>query len=420
MEAHYDYVLVGGGLASVWAAQNIRELDKAGKVVLIGDEPHPPYDRPPFSKNFLTNDEMTPDDGYSKYDDFYPKNNIELHTATRVQSIDRSGRRVSLENGTTFTYGKLLLATGSRARPLDLPGNGRPGVFYLRHIEDAIKIRQAMRASKRCVILGAGYIGIEVAADAQARGLEATVVEKEGHPWSRFASPELGRWLADYYETRGVKMIFGDQAAALEGAGDSGPIQTVLTEAGRRLAADFVVIAVGVDLNVEMARAAGLDVEDRDGVRVDEFLKTSDPNIWAAGDIAFFHDVAMNKHWHAEHFLNAKWQGQAAGKIMAGGDKPYDQVPYFFSDFLDLHMILRGDPQGGRNRVFTGDVNGAEFTELYYADDGRLTMGVSIGHDEKKLDPISDALERAIRANVNIKAKLAEVQAQGFDVASLA
>ncbi|HLK55602.1 MAG TPA: NAD(P)/FAD-dependent oxidoreductase [Chthonomonadaceae bacterium] len=419
METRYDYVLVGGGPTSVWAAQNIRERDKEGKVAIFGDEKHPPYDRPPLSKNYLADDNYTADDAYSKFDDFYPKNQIELHTATRVTAIDRAAQTITLEGGKTIGYGKLLLATGSRPNPLGVPGADKMGVFLLRHIEDSEAIRQAMQVSKRVVIVGAGYIGMEVAADAVGRGLDVTVVEPQSHPWARFASAKLGQFLQRYYEAKGVRFVFGDAVSAIEGETATGSHLTVVTKGGQRLDADFVVVGVGVTLNTELAQEAGLEVDPKEGVFVNEHLKTSDPNIWAAGDIAYFQDPLLGKRWHAEHHLNAKWQGQTVGANMAGEEKPYARVAYFFSDELDIHMILRGDPQGGKNTVITGDVDGAEFTELYYDDAGVLTMGISISHEEKKLDPLSDTLERLIEAKVNIKGREAEIQAAGFDLNTL-
>jgi len=419
VETYYDYVLVGGGVASVAAAQNIREKDAEGSIILIGEEPHPPYDRPPLSKNYLQKDEYTPDDAYSKFDDFYPKNRIELHTATKVTGIDRAARTVTLENGKTLEYGKLLLATGSRPNPLPIPGANRPGVFLLRRLEHAEAIRQALQASRRVVIVGAGYIGMEVAADALGRGLTVTVVEPSSHPWSRFASATLGGFLQRYYEAQGAQFLT-DEVTAFEGDGEHGMVKSVKTKSGQSLPADFVVVGVGVTLNTELAQEAGLEVDPKEGVVVNEYLKTADPHIWAAGDIACFQDVALGKRWHAEHHLNARWQGQAVGKNMAGGDAPYDQVPYFFSDELDIHMILRGDTQGGKNTLLVGDLEGAEFIELYYDDSGRLTMGIAISHEESKLDPISDTLERLIRAKVNIKGREAEIQKPGFDINTLA
>jgi 3-phenylpropionate/trans-cinnamate dioxygenase ferredoxin reductase subunit len=419
MESRYEYVLVGGGVTSVCAAQSIREHDKQGKIILIGDEPHPPYDRPPLSKNFLADDNYTADDAYSKFDDFYPKNQIELHTATRVTGVDRAARTVTLDNGKTLGYDKLLLATGSRAAPLHVPGAERPGVFLLRHIEDSESIRQAMQRSRRAVIIGAGYLGMEVAADARVRGLEVTVIEPNSHPWSRFASEKLGRFMQQYYEGKGVTFLFGEEVATIEGDGTRSPVKSVTTKKGQQIPADFVVAAVGALQNLDLAREAGLEVDEKDGVKVNAFLQTSDAHIWAAGDIACFQDIALGKQWHAEHHLNAKWQGQAVGKIMAGVAEPYDRIPYFFSDEFDIHMILRGDPQGGKNSAIAGDVEGAEFIELYYNDAGTLTMGIAVSHEEPKLDPISDRLEALIRAKVAIKGREAEIQTPGFDIDTL-
>jgi 3-phenylpropionate/trans-cinnamate dioxygenase ferredoxin reductase subunit len=419
MQSHYDYVLVGGGLTSVMAAQSIREHDQDGTVAIFGDEDHPPYDRPPLSKNYLQSDDYTADDAYSKYDDFYPKNNIGLHKATRVTDIDRTAQRIRLANGATVGYGKLLLATGSSARPLNLHGANRPQVYLLRKMDDAETIRQALKQHQRLVIIGAGYIGMEVAADARQRGLEVTVVEPQSHPWAKIASKDFGGFLQGYYERHGVRFVCGDEVLSIDGEGAEGPATGVTTKSGRKLEADFVLGAIGAVLNTELAQAAGLQVDAQHGVRVDEYLKTADPHIWAAGDIAFFKDIALDKEWHCEHHLNAKWQGQAVGANMAGVNKPYDRVSYFFSDEFDIHMILRGDPQGGKHSLFFGDVDGAEFTELYYNDAGRLTMGIAISHEEPKLDAISDTLERLIRAKVNIKSREAEIQAPGFDLNSL-
>ena len=172
----------------MFAAQNIRELDKEGNILLVGDEPHPPYDRPPLSKQMLAKDDYSPDDAYSKYDDFYPKNQVELRRAVKVTGLDAAARSIVTDDGHAYTYEKLLLATGARARTLDVPGAGRTGVFLLRTIDNSEAIRQALHASRKVVVVGSGYLGMEVAADALTRGLEVTIVEKSVHPWPRFAS----------------------------------------------------------------------------------------------------------------------------------------------------------------------------------------------------------------------------------------
>jgi 3-phenylpropionate/trans-cinnamate dioxygenase ferredoxin reductase subunit len=414
MELHYDYVLVGGGLACVWAAQSIREHDKEGKLTIIGEEPFPPYDRPPLSKNLLTDDEMTQDDPYSKLDEFYPNNGIELHTATRVMRLDRITRTLLLDDGHTIGYDRLLLATGARPRPLDTPGADRTGVFLLRRLDEALAIRNALKNSRRAVIVGAGYIGMEVAAGARTRGLDVTVVEMANQPWPKFASEKLGAFMRSYYEKQGVRFHLGDSVVSIEGEGDSGPVGAVVTRNGARIPADVVIAGLGVEPNVELARDAGLEIGDEGGVRADDFLRTSDPNIWAAGDVAQFKDAAMGKEWRLEHFLNAKWQGQAVGAIMTGEGGAYNRVPYFFSDEFDIHMILRGDKSSGRRSVVAGDIDGAEFTELYVDDSSRLTMGIGISRDEKHLDAVSDTLERLILARAIINEQ--EVTKPGFDL----
>lgn len=399
METSARYVLIGGGLASVWAAQNIRERDQEGSILLIGAEHHPPYDKPPLSKQYLLKDDYTADDAYSKFDNFYPDNRIQLHTGVRATRIDPANRVVTLENGDLVRYEKLLLATGATPRRLDVPGKDLNGIFTLRTVEDAENIRTAIQHSKRAVLVGAGFIGMEVAAACAERGLETTVLEIKDRPWPMLASEALGRFLRNYYESKGVRFLFGEEVSAFEGEGS---LRSVHTKSGAQVEADFAVVGIGVTLNTELAKEAGLELDSRGGVKVNEFLQTSDPNIWAAGDIACFNDIVSEAQWHAEHHQNAKWQGRAVGAIMAGADKPYNQVPYFYSDMFDIHMILRGKPGDGQNTTVYGDLDGAEFVELYSDDSGRLRMGIAFSHEEKRLDPFADKLEELIRAKANV------------------
>lgn len=406
MEEFTRYLLVGGGVASVWAAQNIRERDNEGRIILVGGEKHPPYDRPPLSKQYLTRDDYTAEDAYSKFDNFYPDNRIQLHTGMKATAIHRADRVVTLENGSTIRYEKLLLATGSSPRRLEVPGSDLQGVYYLRTVEDAEAIRIALQHSRRAIIVGAGYIGVETAAACIERGVAATVIEPEGYPWSHFASPTLGGFLRSYLEARGVVFRFGQSVASLEG--ENGHFHALTTSGGERIEADFAVIGVGITLNTQLAADAGLMLDSAGAVIVNEFLQTSDPHIWAAGDIAAFQDIVIGRRWHAEHHLNAKWQGRAVGAIMAGEEKPYDQVAYFFSDFLDLHMILRGDPAAQAQTSLLGDLEGAEFVELYADESGRIRKGIAISREEPKLDAVSDRLEELIRTGATLESAGAE------------
>lgn len=395
------YLLVGAGLAAVWAAQNIRERDKEGRIIIVGEENRPPYDKPPLSKQYLAKDDVPEDDAYSKFDNFYPDNHIELMLGSKAVKLDPAAHTVTLENGSAIHYERLLLCTGSDPKTLDVPGIDLHNIFYLRKLDESLAIREAMQRSKRIVLVGAGYLNMEVGSGALQRGLQVTYIEPTDRPWSRFASPRLGGFMTQSYEKAGARFIFGDSVKAFMGGGSVAAASTV---GGEHVECGMAVVAVGATQNTELAKQAGLKMGDRGGILVDEYLQTSDPDIYAAGDVACFQDIALGKQWHAEHHLNAKWQGRAVGAIMAGDRKPYDQVPYFFSDFLDLHMVLRGDPAvGGRSHsTIIGDVEGGEFVELYPDNSGILRMGVAMSHEEPKLDPISDKLEELVRRKARV------------------
>ncbi|MCZ7568101.1 MAG: FAD-dependent oxidoreductase [Ardenticatenaceae bacterium] len=404
-----DYVLIGGGLASAAAAQAIRTRDPERSIVIVGEEIHPPYERPPLSSDYLLSDEWTSEKAFLKPDGFYADKRIELRTGVKATAIDRVARTVMLNTGDRVRYEKLLLATGARARRLNGQGRDLAGVFVLRTLSDAEALRRAILQSKRAVMVGAGYIGMEVASACAQRGIETTVVDRNNRPWSGFASPALGGFLREYYEARGVRFLLGDEVATFVG---DGQLAAVTTKSGEKIEADLAVVGIGAILNTELAREAGLEVDERHGVKVNAFLQTADPHIWAAGDIAFFEDLALDRQWHVEHFMNAEWQGDAAGAIMAGERKPYNKVAYFFSDLFDIHMCLRGAPSAGTQTVVLGDLPGAEFVELSHDHAGRLQMGVAITRDPSRLDPLADILEGLIRERANVQA----LSAAAFDL----
>lgn len=390
----FQYVLVGGGVASVSAAQFIRDRDTEGSMAIVCGEGHPCYDRPPLSKKYLTRDDFVPDDAYSKFDSFYTDNHIDLRTGVRVESIDRGAKTLTLADGNQIGYEKLLLATGTTPRPMDVPGGSN--ALLLRRIEDAEAIREAMRNGGSLLIIGAGYIGMEVASSALQRGMDVTILELGDRPWPRFASLILGDFMRDAYEAAGVRFVFGDEVVGLSAT-------EATTKNGLSIPFRLAVAGVGVTPNVELAQNAGLEMGKPSGVLVNSHLVTSDPCIWAAGDIARFEDIAMGRTWRLEHQLTARHQGRAAGANMAGENKPYDQVPYFFSDFLDLHMILRGGGvEADAPQRIIGDAHSGEFVELTGDEDGVLRQGIAISHDEPGLDPISDRLEALIRGKVRL------------------
>ena len=331
-----DYVLIGGGLASATAATTIRSHDPHGSILIVGGEPRLPYHRPPLSKEFLrgeTTDEQTQIQPAA----VYAEQNITLQTGLRAVGLDTANKTVLLDLNQSVRYNKVCLATGSRAnRPAanEMPGANAANVYTLRTLSDAGAIRPHLQAGRRVVIIGAGYIGMEVAAVCCQRGLQVTIVSPAPHPWDKFASPAFGAFLRAYYEAQGVQFRLETRAEQimLTHHDHEGPATGVRTSTGGTLPCDFVVLGVGASLNLDVAKAAGLDVDDKQGVRVNEYLETSALDVWAAGDIACFHDPVLGKDWHIEHWQNALWHGEIAGANMAGGRVAYDHVPWFFSD----------------------------------------------------------------------------------------
>lgn len=386
----FDYLLIGGGRTSANAAQSIRSIDKTGTIAIVAAENRKPYDRPPLSKNFLVGRPPNAEDVESKPDDFFEVQKVELLKGVAAQSIDRNAKTVTLADGRAVAYGKLLIATGARPRILDLPG--AEGVLYLRTADDAIAIRDRAKQVKNVTVIGSGFIGTEVASWLADAGAETTVVGREAYPWEKFLSSTSGNFLKNYLESKGVRLHMNAKPTAIEG-------KDVVLEDGSRIMGDAVVAGLGVDLNTEIAAGAGLQLDEKNAIKTDSKLRTDDPNIWAAGDVAAFEDKTAGKRWHAEHYMNATWQGEQVGKNMAGEESDYDKVAYFFSDMFDISFVLRGDAQSNQNPVkVIGDVDGAEFIELFADSNGKLVMGLAFTRDSKKQDLISDKLEEAILA----------------------
>lgn len=394
-DTRIDYLLIGGGRTSANAAQAIRESDPSGSIMIVTGERRKPYDRPPLSKNFLEGKPANPDDVESKADDFYDKFQVQLIQGVIADSVDAELKLVTLSDRRRFEYGKLLLATGASPVHIDIPGNDRDNVYYLRSVDDAMKIRDAAKGAKKAVLIGAGFIGTEVAASLSGLGVHCSVVGRASGLWDKFLSEDSAAWLKSYFVGKGVDVY--DETQVVE-IGDDG----VKLAGGEVLEADIVIIGVGVRLNLGLAKDAGLTLDGHHGVSVDATLRTSDPSIWAAGDVASYEDVNFGKRWHLEHYMNATWQGTHVGKSMTGSQDPFKQIPYFFSDLFDLHFVLRGDPQGGESAKVIGDRASGEFTELYTYDSGQLAMGLVFTRDDKKQDQIGDKLEQLLLEKRNI------------------
>jgi 3-phenylpropionate/trans-cinnamate dioxygenase ferredoxin reductase subunit len=383
MPRQFDYLLLGGGTSCGYAAAAIRGIDKTGSIGIVGAEDQPPYDRPPFSKNFLTNEKMAPDDAHSKDESFYPENNIELLLGAVASGIDTAGKSVTLRNE-QIGFGKLLYALGSEPRRPTLPGSDR--VLLLRTYLDSLKIRDQIGGAKSAVIIGGGFIGVEVAASLLSRGVTVTLIEFADKLYSKQPSQVVSDAVLREIQAMGGTVHLGDSAAEVTPSG-------VKTSSGREILGEIVIAGIGATPKIEIARAAGLRTDH--GVLADAGLRASE-DVWVAGDVAEYEDAVLGRRFRAEHHLHAKWSGEHAGKAMAGEPTDYRKAPYFYSDIGELSFILRGDPDF-EGRTFTfGVAEAPVWTEVTIRPDGSIARMLDIRRDYKEQDPLNDLYEQLI------------------------
>jgi 3-phenylpropionate/trans-cinnamate dioxygenase ferredoxin reductase subunit len=388
------YLIVGASLAGAKGAEALRASGFDGRIVLIGAENELPYERPPLSKGYLhgtTGREKI----YVHPRQWYAQSDIELRLGAVVTDIDRAAHQVTLDDGSRVGYSKLLITTGSSPRRLPVPGADLDGVLYLRSVADSDRIRDALRTASRIAVIGAGWIGLEVTAAARAAGVEVSLLEAADLPLLRPLGPEVARLFATLHREHGVDQHFGVTVAEVTGAaGRAGGVR--LTD-GSHIEADAVIVGVGVTPNTELAVAADLEV--RDGIVTDAQLRSSDPDIYAAGDVASaFHPLA-GQHIRVEHWANALNQPQTAARAMLGQEVSYDAVPYFFTDQYDLGMEYSGyiGPDGYEQVVFRGDVGRREFIAFWLGAGGRVLAGMNVN-----IWDVTDAIQGLIRASVPV------------------
>ncbi|MGV8978496.1 MAG: NAD(P)/FAD-dependent oxidoreductase [Cellulomonas sp.] len=368
------FLIVGAGLAGTTAAEALRTGGFDGRIVLLGDEKTHPYDRPPLSKDYLQ-DKSERDKIFLHPDAWYSEQGIELLLETRVTAIDRDAHEVSTAGGERIGYDKLLLATGSSPRRLSLPGADLAGVLYLRRLEDCEAMKAAFEAADRVAIVGAGWIGLETAAAARAAGCAVTVVDVAELPLVKVLGTQLGEIYAALHRRHGVELRLGAKIAEI--TGKDGAATGLRLADGRLVEADAVVVAVGITPNTQLAEAAGLAIDN--GVLVDEHLVTSDPDVFAAGDVANAHYPWLGTHLRLEHWSAALNQGPVAAANMLGQSAAYDEVPYFFSDQYDMGMEYSGYVAPGHDDevVFRGEVETGEYV-AFWLGDGRVLAGMNV------------------------------------------
>jgi 3-phenylpropionate/trans-cinnamate dioxygenase ferredoxin reductase subunit len=368
------FIIVGGGLAGAKAVEALRGNDFDGLIILFSAEEHLPYERPPLSKDFLG--------GTKKLDDFtvdtaawYRDHDVDLRLGTSVDAVDPAGRTVTLPDGSTTAYDKLLLATGSRSRRIPLPGADATGVHYLRTIDDAAALDGALSAGSSLAIVGAGWIGLEVAASARQRDVKVTVVETAPLPLLAALGSEAAQVFADLHREHGVDLRLQTEVAAV--ATDGGTARGLTLGDGTEVAADAVLIAVGAQPNIELAQHAGLAIGEG-GVVVDAGLRTSDPDIYAVGDIAAAYHPLLHTRIRTEHWANALKQPAVAAAGMLGTATEYSELPYFFTDQYDLGMEYVGHAPEYARVVFRGDPASREFIAFWLDAADRVLAGMNV------------------------------------------
>ncbi len=372
------FVVVGGGLAGAKAVETLREKGFDDEIVLVAAEEQRPYERPPLSKGFLQDKEHR-NSVFIHDSDWYEDNDVDLRLATEAIGIDLAEHRVELDGDTSLVYDRLLLATGSEPRRLDVAGAHGEHVLVLRTLPDAEELKEALASEGRLVVVGAGWIGLETAAAARAAGLDVTVIEAAPQPLLRVLGPEMAAVFADLHRSQGVDLRTGVGVAEITD-------ESVVTDAGDVIPADLVVMGVGVTPRTELAESAGLEVDD--GIMVDAGLRTSDADVFAAGDVARAWHPRYGRALRTEHWANALNGGPAAARAMLGEDVSYDRLPYFYTDQYDLGMEYVGWADASRAQVVTrGDVAGRAF-QAFWLSDGVVEAAMHVNLWDEGADPL--------------------------------
>lgn len=383
---HAPYVIIGGGLAGVAAADTIRRRDKTGRLMMICAEPHPPYDRVPLSKGYLLG-EIQRDQIFLRRANFYERNKVELVLGQAATALDLTTRQITLADGRQVGFEKLLLATGGRPRRLPIPGADLEGIYYLRDLEDSDAIRAALQGAHRAVVIGGGFIGCEVATGLAQLGLATTVVELTPGVLSLVLDAETSGFIESFLRQQGVTVLTNTAAAHF--VGEQGRVRAVVTNTGETLEADLVTVGVGIAPNTELAAAAGLPVDN--GVVVNEYLEAA-PGIYAAGDIARYYSPPLGRHVRVEHYDVALQHGRIAAANMTGEQRSYTELPYFFSYMGALHIDVVGDMSRRQQSIRRGAL-GLEpgFAQGYFAD-GMLQAVLCINGDPALLQAARECI----------------------------
>jgi len=371
-------VIVGANLAGGRAVEVLRKQGFDGPITMIGDEPDRPYERPPLSKEFLRGEQPL-EKAFLRPEEWYAENNITLLLGKRAERVDLAAKEVEIAGGERVPFDKLLLVTGGRPRALNAPGADLEGITTFRTFRDAQALSPKLQPGARVVVVGAGFIGSEIAAASRTRGCEVVLFEAEAVPLVRALGEDVGKIHGQIHRDNGVDLHTGIKVEGFEGDSHVRRVRRVLTSEGA-FDADLVVVGVGIAPNVELAADAGLTVDN--GIVVDELCRTSAPDVFAAGDVAKHPNPYNGENIRVEHWQNAQNQGSAAARAMLGDTTPFAEVPWFWSDQYDVNIQMAGHPLRWDRQVFRGDIDARSFT-AFYIDKDRLVAaaGFNRGKD---------------------------------------
>jgi NADPH-dependent 2,4-dienoyl-CoA reductase/sulfur reductase-like enzyme len=382
----FELIVVGGGLASARAIRSYRESGGEGRIALISADDSVPYHRPPLSKRYLRG-EAERTDTLVEPEPFYEKQDVELMLETEVAAVDPHERNVELGTGERHRYSKLLLATGATPRRLRVDGFELDGVFTLRRLSDSTAIREAAAEVRDAVVVGSGFIGMEVAASLKQKEIDVTLVSVDPFLFAQLGSPEVAEHLLDIYRHEGVEVILGDEVTAFLG---NSKLDTVELHAGDPLGAGLAVVGIGVIPNTGFLEGSGIELDD--GIVVNDRFETTVPGVYAAGDVARFYDPVFDRTRRIEHWSNANYQGTEVGKVLAGAEGSYDVVSTFFTESFGLTLKVFGDTTQHDDRVIRGAFEEGDAI-VFYLDRGRLVATTHTGQDEDT----EETLKRLIR-----------------------
>lgn len=382
--------------------------DPGAPVTLVCKEPHLPYDRPPLSKEFMRGEKTGEEIAYDP-PSFYEERNVRTIAGDPVVRLDASRKRATLESGESIRFDKALIATGGEPIRLTVPGSSLGGVHYLRSLDDAQAIRSNVAPGRRAVVIGAGFIGMELAASLTALGVRVTVVEALPHIWTKFLDPDLAGYVRRHCEERGIEFLTGEKVSEFRG---NDRVSAVATQSGREIACDFVCVGVGIRPQVTLALEAGLEVED--GIVVNEKFQTSHADIFAAGDAANFPDPVFGRRRRVEHWGHAETSGQVAALHMSGHTQAYDLLSYAWSDVFDLHIEFAGDESGRDEVIVRGVPQSGSFTVLYLAG-GVLAAYLAVNTQSREFPK----LQKLIRRKTPLAGRRSDLADPGFELKTL-